>query len=211
MKRALRIISIVVALTLVACNGGRKSDAPPAPTVTQVQQAILTTSVTPSQANPQAASLVVPSPPRPASCSEEFVTRRIIAFVDAFNHGDQQQLATFFSRGLDQFDGFSEGFTPSNFTGFHSDDIDSVLAYFIAQHQQHYEQWQIARVDSPYYENSSRYREISHLGFSITWSAKDISPEINGELSGRADGKGALNCADGTIRTWAMGVSVSYP
>ncbi len=142
---------------------------------------------------------------RPPICSSTKVTQRITAFVDAFNRGDQQQLATFFSTRIGRIDGFSiadrkQGEAP--FRLFYGDRRDQVLAYLADRHNQG-EQWQLMDIASQYYEAT---RDLAHYSFAIRKSAADLLLDETDDQS-NTTGKGSMNCGDLTLFVWAMSTS----
>ncbi len=128
------------------------------------------------------------------------MVRRIEEFVEAFNRGDRQGLATFFGARIEAFS-VSESL-PGQATAqaFNGDRADAILAYLVDRHQ-YGEQWKLINARSPYYEAT---RNLAHYGFDLRRSADDLMSEQGDTLTGNTHGKGAVHCEDRTLSVWAM-------
>jgi|SRR5579884_708007 len=150
------------------------------------------------------------SGPLPAGCSLPAVTATMLAFVDAFNRGDQAALARFFPAkartglplgnptpdavtGEYPFEWYSVAGPPGGFNpGFAAHDRAELLAYFAARHAQH-ERIRLLRLEV----SDTRAGDAGML-FDVERSADDIPTYVAGA-------KGEMNCPARTIYVVGMG------
>lgn len=159
-----------------------------------------------SSATPAAEIVVTQDDPTsPAGCSPRQVAELIMRFLDAFNRGDQVQLATFFGADF-QWYSMTEGSTTdkNDYRHFVAYNRDDLMSYFVRRHAQH-ERSQLLTVDVGHGEDSTG-RSFVNIGYSLTRTADDLRPGWGGPEK-LVVGKGAINCKDQTIFVWSMGMS----
>lgn len=128
------------------------------------------------------------------------MVQRIEEFVDAFNRGDQQRLATFFGAHIEAFSVSDRLPGQVAARSINADRADMILAYLADRHK-HGEYWELINARSPYYEAT---RNLAHYGFDLRRSADDLMPEQHGTSTGNTLGKGPMHCEDRTLSVWAM-------
>lgn len=134
------------------------------------------------------------SPPLPPDCRANEVASLLMAFFEAFNHGDQAKLSRFFSVT-------PESPAPTAFrwysvtaggTHFVTYDPDALLAYFAERHEQR-EVLLLVRL-----ELATGWHGGVDVAFDVFRLADDFPARVVG-------GKGAIDCERQTIFVWSMG------
>lgn len=143
--------------------------------------------------------------PLPEVCRPDDVRDAVLEFVDAFNRGDQEQVAALFRPDVLDADGtpdwndqyrnlgwFSIIGADDETSGFaqNAEDARSVTA---TRHGRG-ERWTLLQL----FMGGYWWEGGVNISFDIRREADDIPTTIVG-------GKGALDCDDGTIHTWNMG------
>lgn len=123
----------------------------------------------------------------PADCSPTTVAETVLAFLDAFNRGDQEALRRMFQRSVI----FSASGAPDGF--FLSSGQPALLKYFSQRHA-HRETLELTALQVSYREGSSE----AGLGPRINRRADDIAPAV-------VTAKGAIDCNDRAIILWNQG------
>lgn len=155
----------------------------------------------------------------PPRCGRTDAIQRIQAFFDAFNRGDQAQLATFFGPAfkwysvnegeLSQGGRFFLAYTPQSEVvpptfpaGFNATvgQQEILLPYFAERHA-HGERLLLQSLSMNY----DSVRNLGGIAFTLTRIADDIDPRLGGP-DHVAHGKGAMSCQDLTIVLWSMGM-----
>jgi ketosteroid isomerase-like protein len=113
------------------------------------------------------------------------VAKLVAGFLDAFNRGDQRQLAASF--GPD-FQWYSAG----SFVTYSRTDLPP---YFSARHR-HHDRLQLTRIEV--------HGPSWHGGADIAYALTRRSDDVNGGASQMVDGKGAVNCQERKIFVWSM-------
>jgi hypothetical protein len=135
----------------------------------------------------------------PQGCTAFEIAQFIVNFFDAFNQGDQEQLATMFSlqaRGIKGW--YSAGGDGNSDADFVAYDVNRLLTYF-DQRYQHNERLQLVKVDFSY----PGWHGGADVAFVVKRSADDIEPGVYGSER-YTDGKGAIDCKEKKIMVWSM-------
>jgi hypothetical protein len=134
----------------------------------------------------------------PPDCGPRAVAGLVLRFLNAWNHGDQTQLAELIAErsGVreESFQWYSvtEGDPGKEGRNFVTYRPEGVLEYAAERYAQQ-EQLQLLAVD---------VGSGGNFGFTLLRKADDLQPE----LGALARGKGAVDCAAGRIRVWSMGI-----
>jgi len=185
---------------LTACNGmPAQANSTPA------------TDTTPSPPVAPMAASGASSPPAPTSvmppgCTQMDVAALLAQFFDAFNRGDQVQLATFFADSSADFQWYSvtEGQEGEPFFRHVSMHSRADLPTYFQQRHAHGERLILRTVEiGP----SWQYGQGDIL-YDLTRTADDLPPGFGGPEH-IAFGKGAINCADQTIYVWSMAMNTT--
>jgi len=135
----------------------------------------------------------------PQGCQPDEMTRRVAAFLDAFNRGEPAPLAPFFpERGFKWYvvsDAGPDG-RPRHFAGR---DRAATLTY-LAERQRQHERLQLRQLRAAPDDGDGSFG----FGFTLERRADDLAPGLGGHL---ATGKGSVACATGAITVWSMGQS----
>jgi hypothetical protein len=152
----------------------------------------------------------------PDGCHPEQVAGLVMAFVDAFNSGDQSALSRsiFLSEGPSPPD-FSDGtydpwswYTVSNIepggkivSGFVTYDQSELLRYFAQRHERG-ERLRLLKLSMT---QTGLLGKDDNVGFvyAMNRSAADLDPSFGGPAR-VASGQGAINCKNHRIFTWRM-------
>ncbi len=220
--------SLVLLVVFLAACGGHSPPAavPGSATLTPAVTAPATpvnsaaetraSTTTPAPVNVATNTPDLHTPPTPA-CSREEVTRLVERFLDAFNRGDQDQLARFFGprfewysvsdRGRESGDRHFLAYNPNGglrlgafpegleVTVGHQ---DLLLPYFAERHA-HGERLELRKLGSSYEAG----RNIAHITYTLTRTAEDLELRL-GKPERETLGKGAVDCTDQTIMVWSM-------
>jgi hypothetical protein len=134
----------------------------------------------------------------PPDCGPRAVAGLLLRFLNAWNHGDQAQLAELIAdqSGVreESFQWYSvtEGDPSKEGRHFVTFRPEGVLEYASERYTQR-EQLQLLSVD---------VGAGGNFGFALLRQADDLQPD----LEALAHGKGAIDCAAGRIRVWSMGI-----
>jgi hypothetical protein len=156
----------------------------------------------------------------PDGCRPRQIAELVIAFVDAFNRGDQERLSRIFfiSEGPSPPDFSEEGYYPWSWysvsevgaggrieDGFVTYDQGELLRYFAERHSQG-ERLELIKVSST---QTGLLGEEGNVGivFVLTRDAEDLEPGLGGPAR-IAFGKGAINCESQRIFVWSMEMRV---
>ncbi len=134
----------------------------------------------------------------PNPCTAPAAHDVVDRFIDAFNRGDIAQLDQLFS--AQQFDAYSTDAPGQRFNA-QAQDRGTLMAYFMARHQQH-EHLALISMDITYTDS----RDVG-FWFRVTRSADDGLPPT------RYNGKGGVQCATmpTSLVVWAMDPSPWSP
>ena len=133
----------------------------------------------------------------PSGCTPLEIAQFILGFFDAFNQGDQEQLANMFLLGDNRWYSVDGANPDTNFVAY---DLKSLLIYFGERHQ-HQERLQLMKVNVSY----PSWHGGADIAFVVKRTADDIEPGIYGPER-FASGKGAIYCTAGKIMVWSMGM-----
>lgn len=218
--RSLAGKTLALAILLLAACGG---NPPPndAPTVDAGVTPPATTSAprpSPAVAASPTAAPIATDPSHqatqtPPGCKREEVTRLVERFLDAFNRGDQEQLARFFGPRFEWYsvgDGkrHSLAYNPNGglrVGGFPAGlevtvgHQDLLLPYFAQRHAEG-ERLRLRELSSNY----EGVRDIAHITYTLDRTADDLAP-APGAAARETTGKGAIDCRDQTLMVWSMG------
>jgi hypothetical protein len=159
-------------------------------------------------------------PSLPDGCRPRQIAELVIAFIDAFNSGDQERLSRLFfiSEGPSPPDFSEEGYYPWSWysvsevgaggqieDGFVTYDQGELLRYFAERHGQG-ERLELIKVSST---QAGLLGEESNVGivYVLTRDAEDLEPGLGGPAR-IASGKGAINCVSQRIFVWSMEMRV---
>jgi hypothetical protein len=202
----------VLILALVASGGAwvapnalrRGSAQPPAadaPSRAQVPQGL-----------PQEIVVTRDSPTLPSGCSPREVAQLIVRFLDAFDRGDQEQLAGLVFRSP------APGIEPSQWFAVNEDggrhfaayDLRTFLAY-AAQRRQRHERIRLLAVSVA----GPSWHGGADILYTLTRHADGWRTELpwlgRGRQERTAVGKGAIDCANQVIRVWVVTVTRERP
>ncbi len=127
-------------------------------------------------------------------------------FFDAFNRGDQAQLAKVVLASKDRnihpsrWYSVTESDPQNGGNHFVAYDTDKLLRYFAQRHQQH-ERLSLLMVEVAYRGNG-----VVDFVYALKRQTDDIEPGPEG-LVRNIHGKGAIDCGEQKIRTWSMAMS----
>jgi len=155
-------------------------------------------------------------PSLPDGCRPRQIAELVVAFVDAFNRGDQEQLSRLFfiAEGPSPPDFSKEGYYPWSWysvseidsggrieSGFVTYDQGEMLRYFEERHRQG-ERLGLIKVSAT---QAGLLGEEGNVGivYILTRHARDLEPGLGGPAR-IAFGKGAINCESQRIFTWSM-------
>lgn len=203
------LISLLIFFTLVACDRPQSSLVNKAIPTARASVRVSTARVpSVAAAADETASLrliiSVPVERFPPGCHPDEVTQLVIGFVEAFNRGDQTQLAHFFpadngprDRRLEWYSVTDKGLDGKkrDFTAY---DRKSLLHYFQERQRQH-EQLQLRELGV----TPGSLGDVG-IGYTLTRRADDIPSGLGGPEQ-LARGKGGIDCATRTIFLWSMG------
>ncbi len=149
----------------------------------------------------------------PEGCSPHEVATLILQFFDAYNEGDQEQLASFFEPRL-SVPGRTSGYSDTIMTGdvgsendrrhFVTTDREELLVYFAGRYDQN-ERLQLLSLSVSPPTSDTRV----DLWYSYRRQGDDIEPGPNGVWR-MGDGKGVIRCPSQVIGLWAMGTSAPW-
>jgi hypothetical protein len=156
----------------------------------------------------------------PDGCRPRQIAELAIAFVDAFNRGDQERLSRIFfiSEGPSPPDFSEEGYYPWSWysvsevgaggrieDGFVTYDQGELLRYFAERHRQG-ERLELIKVSST---QAGLLGNEGNVGivYVLTRDAEDLEPGLGGPAR-IAFGKGAINCESQRIFVWSMEMRV---
>jgi hypothetical protein len=144
------------------------------------------------------------NPSLPSRCSPLEVARLILQFFDAFNRGDQEQLAKMFSLGgsdQDRWYSVSDGSLWSedrtHFVAYTNEDL---LAYFAERHEMQ-EHLNLLKVDV----GPGHHRNDAGIAIVLSRQAKDL--RTTGKPFQYLLGKGQIDCVSQTILVWSVGAA----
>jgi hypothetical protein len=132
----------------------------------------------------------------PPGCSPGEVADALLRFFDAFNRGDQPQLARFFEPTFEWYsvtggaDGQADHFTTGS--------RDALLAYFAKRHERRERLRLRALVVGGSWGSAG-------VTYTLTRDADDLAPWLGGPERAAA-GKGELRCPGRQIFVWSMGM-----
>ena len=152
----------------------------------------------------------------PDGCRPRQLAELVVQFIDAFNAGDQEQLARLFfiSEGPSPPDFSVKGYYPWSWYsvsevgaggriegGFVTYDQGELLRYFAERHEQG-ERLELIKVSATH---AGVLDEEGNVGFVyvLIRDAEDLEPGLGGP-DRVATGKGAVNCASRRIFVWSM-------
>jgi hypothetical protein len=152
----------------------------------------------------------------PDGCRPRQIAELVIAFIDAFNGGDQGRLAQLFfiSEGPSPPDFSETGYYPWSWysvsevgaggrieDGFVTYDQGELLRYFAERHRQgeHLELLKVSSTQAGLLGNEGNVGIV----YVLTRDAEDLEPGLGGP-DRIATGKGAVNCASRRIFVWSM-------
>jgi hypothetical protein len=155
-------------------------------------------------------------PALPDGCHPRQVAELVIAFIDAFNRGDQELLSRLFfiSEGPSPPDFSEERYYPWSWysvsevgtggrieSGFVTYDQGEMLRYFAQRHAKG-ERLELIKVSAT---QAGLLGEEGNVGivYVLTRNARDLDPALGGPAR-IAFGKGAINCESQRIFTWSM-------
>ncbi len=141
-------------------------------------------------------------------CHPLDIARLITKFFDAFNRGNQNELATlFFGTGL------RDGMTPGELFGAHAgkpdgtifrtSELPELLTYFARRHQQH-EKFTLRKL---VVEGHTDEQDVGHsagIYFELDQQADDW-PVPSGKTHNKLGGKGLVDCQKQRFAAWGMG------
>ena len=140
----------------------------------------------------------------PPACQPAEVNRLVSGFLDAFNRGDQEQLARAFPERLEWYSvtDLGPGGHPRHFV---THDRASLLIYFSERRRQN-EQLTLRELSV----TSDGNGEGAQIVYIIARRADDLPANLGGP-EGLAQGKGAVNCRTGTVYVWSLGHGPNAP
>ena len=206
MKMAMLLI-LVLVLLLVGCEGdgerAHSSGGGKAPEVVSYRQ-------------PERVIVSSDDPSLPEGCHPRHVAGLVMAFIDAFNSGDQSTLSRsfFLSEGPSPPD-FSDGtydpwswYTVSNVesggkiaSGFVTYNQSDLLRYFAKRHRKG-ERLRLLKVSMTQTGLLGRDDNVGFV-FALNRTASDLDLGFGGPAH-IATGQGAINCKNRRIFTWRM-------
>jgi hypothetical protein len=153
--------------------------------------------------------VAVPVERFPPGCSPAQVTRLLTGFVEAFNRGDQEQVARFFPAK----DNPSLGDVAPTYLRWYSVTdvgLDGEMRHFVTSSR--------ARLFAYFQERQRQHERLQlrelvvspgnmgdvAIGYALARQADDLPPGLGGP-EWLARGKGGINCQDQTIFLWSMG------
>jgi hypothetical protein len=206
---------LVLAFLVLGCGGERGSGGDSRPAGAAASGGA---GVPADEARGPATKVIVTSddPSLPDGCRPRQIAELVIAFIDAFNRGDQERLSRLFfiSEGPSPPDFSAEGYYPWSWysvsevgaggrieDGFVTYDQREMLRYFAERHRQG-ERLELIKVSAT---QAGLLEEESNVGivYVLTRDARDLEPGLGGP-SHIAFGKGAINCGSRRIFTWSM-------
>jgi hypothetical protein len=206
---------LVFAFLALGCGGGQGSGDDPRPAEPVAKEGA---GVSEGEARDPATKVIVTSddPSLPDGCRPRQVAELVLAFIDAFNRGDQERLSRLFfiSEGPSPPDFSKEGYYPWSWysvsevgtegrieSGFVTYDQGEMLRYFARRHAQG-ERLELIKVSAT---QAGLLGEEGNVGivYVLTRDARDLDPRLGGPAR-IAFGKGAINCESQRIFTWSM-------
>lgn len=141
----------------------------------------------------------------PPRCHPEEATQLVTSFLEAFNRGDEDQLARFFPTHLRWYSVTDAG-PDGQQRHFVTHRRAPLLAYFRERQQQH-EQLQLRKL---WVNSNDSTGESIDIWYFLTRRADDLPTGFGGP-EGLATGKGAIHCPTQTIYVWSMGQRPEAP
>jgi hypothetical protein len=184
------------AFLLIACNANPTRDVSQMPT-TPPTLASTPSATAPSDADLEAQVIVTrDAGTLPAECSIRKVAATLLRFVDAFNRGDQQQLADVFGRHA-RYTMSEGGGQESARRFFETGDQSELLPYFAERHQKG-EQMRLLSVDTGSVLGW-------HGGVDFAYGLARQAEDLPGSPKHIAIGKGTMTCPQRKIYLLTMG------
>lgn len=199
-------------LLLVSCGGKLTPitvQAPPATTQDQTPNPTATTTKMILSASPSSPSIGTLSSHeiivtrddiglRPG-CRPGDIANLIARFFDAFNRGDEAELARFFNSNLNWYS-VSEGLVSEGGTHFVTYTPETLLGYFAERHK-HGEHLRLLIVRA----NASVISDRVDIVYGLMRQADDL---LSGPGEHDYAGKGSTNCKEQKIFVWSMGAPI---
>ena len=140
----------------------------------------------------------------PAECSPHQVAELIVRFFDAFNRGDQEQLAGFFGSDFMWYSVTEHSADRAEYRHFVTYNRDELPRYFAQRHEQH-EHLRLLKLGVG--QGGDPRGLTVGIAYLLTRQADDLKPGFGGPER-LAGGKGAINCKEQTIYVWSMGINM---
>lgn len=148
----------------------------------------------------------------PDSCNPREVVTLILRFFEAYNEGDQEQLAQFFDEWLTAggvngrySDTIVRGLTSEEWQHFATSNREEILAYVARRYDQNESLQLLSLGVGPSYSSTTRV----DVTYTYMRQADDIQPGPNG-VGRMGDGKGAIRCPSQKIGVWSFGTAASW-
>ncbi len=137
----------------------------------------------------------------PDNCNPRQLTNLIMNFFEAYNHGDQEKLSSYFPRTFqwysDEVDSVQFVTRPGN--------RDDLLIYFAERHEQN-EQLKLQSLSvTPPNKGGSNV----NIAFVYRRQAEDVLPGLDG-VTRVGGGKGVITCQNQKIFVWSMATAAPH-
>lgn len=145
------------------------------------------------QIEDQEVSVTRDDPGLPQGCSPNEVAHLLLNFLEAYNVGNQDELAELFAFGRESW--FSDSLTEAkNFTAYN----EAEMLEYLADRYQHEDSLQLRQVDVA----GPSWHGGADIAFRLMRKADDLKPDTRERY---VEGKGAIYCQTQQIMVWSMG------
>lgn len=142
----------------------------------------------------------------PGGCQPDEVATLVLHFFEAYNAGDQEQLASFFPQTFEWYSDTIEAVNPEESRHFvtRPGNREELLDYFAERHKQR-EQLQLLALSV----SEDARVNIVNIAWAYRRQADDVQSGPDG-VTRIGSGKGALQCRSQEIYVWSMGTAAPF-